>query len=70
MIDPVTASAVLLGGCRLVASAEQVSARRAGEREQRELAGVVRYLPPGCEVGEVRADGSYWWIRVPSAPAM
>jgi len=65
MIDPVMATAVLLGGCRLVTSSERGNARLATERERHDLTSLARSLPAGAEVGEVRADGSSWWIRIP-----
>jgi hypothetical protein len=65
MIEPVTAAAVLLSGHRLTAAAEWISARRSDERTRRELVRCCGSLPAGGEIGEVRADGSYWWIRVP-----
>jgi hypothetical protein len=65
MIEPVSAVMMLVGGYRLVASGEYMSSRRAAEREQRELVRCITSLRGGAEVGEVRADGSMWWIRIP-----
>jgi len=67
MMDPVMASALLLGGHRLAACAEQVAARRAGARQQHDLAECAYQLPAGSELGEIRADGSQWWIRISPA---
>jgi uncharacterized membrane protein len=67
MIDPVIAASMLFGGCRLVTSAERGTSRLAGEREQRDLVRCASSLPAGTEIGEVRADGSSWWIRIPTA---
>lgn len=68
MMDPVTASTILLGSYRLAGFTQQVASRRSAEREQRRLAECAGCLPAGGELGEVRADGSHWWIRIP-APA-
>jgi dTDP-glucose pyrophosphorylase len=68
MIDPVTVALILFGN-RVVTTAERISASRSGRLEHRELVRRSDTLPSGAEVGEIRADGSSWWIRVPAAPA-
>jgi hypothetical protein len=65
MIDPTVAVAVALSGWRLVTS-ERRSARLDGEREQHDLLRLAGTLPAGAEVGEIRPDGSAWWIRIPT----
>jgi hypothetical protein len=67
MIDPVVIAAVALGGYRLVTSAERGAPRGAAHDDYR-LVKCAKSLPAGTEVGEVRPDGSSWWIRIP-APA-
>jgi hypothetical protein len=68
MIEPVTVTSLLLGGYRLVTSTERITFRVAGRREQRELVKTASRLPAGSEIGQVRSDGSYWWIRIPADP--
>lgn len=68
MIEPVMATSLLLGGHRLVTSAERITFRLAGRSDQRELVKAAGHLPPGAEVGQVQPDGSYWWIRIPASP--
>ena len=68
MIDPVTVALILLGN-RAATAAERISASRSGRLEHRELVRRSGTLSSGAEVGEIRADGSSWWIRVPAAPA-
>lgn len=68
MIEPVTVTSLLVGGYRLITSAERIAFRVAGRREQRELVRAAGRLPEGAEVGEVRPDGSYWWFRIPAGP--
>ena len=50
-------------------SAERTSSRLAEERELRGLVRSAASLPTGAEVGEIRADGSSWWIRLPARPS-
>jgi hypothetical protein len=68
MIEPVTVTSLLLGGYRLITSAERITFRVAGQREQRELVRTASRLPAGAEIGQMRPDGSYWWIRIPAGP--
>jgi hypothetical protein len=68
MIEPVMASSLLLGGCRLATSAERIAFRLAGRSDQRELMRAAGNLPAGAEVGYAQPDGSYWWVRVPASP--
>ena len=65
MIEPVTATAVLLGAQRVVSAAERIIAKRSAERTRRELVRCSETLPAGGEIGEVRPDGSRWWILIP-----
>jgi len=64
-MDPVTVSAltVLAGvAVRVIAYAELLARLRWEERRQRAshraLAELARELPPGCQLDELRADGS------------
>jgi hypothetical protein len=65
MIEPVTATAALLGAQRVASAAERIIAQRSAERTRRELVRCSGSLPGGGEIGEVRPDGSRWWIRIP-----
>jgi integrase len=68
LMEPITtAAAMIVGGTRLVTVAERVATRRVSERERRIMVTQSSDLPPGSELREVDADGSYWWIRVGAA---
>jgi len=49
-------------------SSPRITFRVAGQREQRELVRTASRLPAGAEIGQMRPDGSYWWIRIPAGP--
>jgi hypothetical protein len=67
MIDPVVVAAVTLSGYRLVtSSAERRAPRQTARREKYDLVKRAKGLPAGTDIGEVRADGSSWWIRIPA----
>jgi hypothetical protein len=67
-MEPITTTAAMIfGGTRLATVAERVAARRASERRRIALVSQGSSLPPGSELGEVHADGSFWWVRVGTA---